>query len=198
MPDYCLTHALPWLPFPVIRFLEALDLAGKTVFEYGSGGSTLYWLKRGASCVSVEHDQAWYERVRSLTRHERRLDYRLVRGDVVDVLPVSADFADPLTYASADPDARGLCFRKYVSQIDAFPGSHFDLILIDGRARPSCLMHSIPKVRPQGIIILDNADRAYYLDRTAALLEGFELQTFFGHAPGAVAATATHVYRRIG
>lgn len=67
LPDnYLIKNQLPWLVFAAIDFLEDLDLKGKKVFEYGSGGSTLFWLRKGANCVSLEHDRSWYEKMKPL------------------------------------------------------------------------------------------------------------------------------------
>ncbi|UXE63192.1 MAG: hypothetical protein KA717_11320 [Woronichinia naegeliana WA131] len=67
LPDnYLIENQLPWLVFAAIDFLEDLDLKGKKVFEYGSGGSTLFWLRKGANCVSLEHDRSWYEKMKPL------------------------------------------------------------------------------------------------------------------------------------
>lgn len=52
-----------WMTYPAIDFLESLDLSACRVFEYGSGGSTLFWLKRCASIVSVEHFSPWYRKM---------------------------------------------------------------------------------------------------------------------------------------
>jgi hypothetical protein len=50
----------PWLTYPVIEFLEGFDFSGKTVFEYGSGSSTLFWASRAKRVTSVELDGEWY------------------------------------------------------------------------------------------------------------------------------------------
>ena len=46
--------------------------------------------------------------------------------------------------------------------IDQYPDEYFDIILIDGRARPSCFQYSFQKLKIGGLIILDNADIDYY------------------------------------
>lgn len=55
-----------WIPlftYPCVEFLKQLDLSSKKVFEWGSGASTLFWLKRCAQVVSVENNRLWYERM---------------------------------------------------------------------------------------------------------------------------------------
>lgn len=192
-PDYLLREAMPWLTFPAIDALELIDLKGKRVFEYGSGGSTAYWLRRDAQCVSVENDAQWYERIRRLLEPSAALDYRFVPPEE----GVSAtDPADPAAYGSASPEQRTNTFRRYCAQIDAFPDRSFDLVLIDGRARPSCIRHAAPKVREGGWLILDNSDRPYYLERTAADLAGFDRHELPGPVPVSAWLTSTAMFQR--
>lgn len=72
---------------------------------------------------------------------------------------------------------------SYVSQIDAFADASFDVVLIDGRARPACICHSVAKVKPGGMLILDNSDRAYYLAQTRPWLQDYTGLTFSGAVP---------------
>jgi hypothetical protein len=55
--------------------------------------------------------------------------------------------------------------------------------MVDGHARPSCLMHSHRKVKRGGMLILDNADVSVYLAQTATYLEKFERHSFYGIGP---------------
>jgi precorrin-6B methylase 2 len=50
---------LPWYSYPSIHFLASRP-APATVFEYGSGNSTLWWAKRANRVVSVEDDVQWH------------------------------------------------------------------------------------------------------------------------------------------
>lgn len=69
-------------------------------------------------------------------------------------------------------------FKAYASAIDAYPDGHFDVVMVDGRARTSCLVHALPKLRKGGLSILDNAEREHYtvksavLDRLEPILQG--------------------------
>ncbi len=192
--DYLLRVGLPWLCFDAIAALDRLDLRGWRVFEYGSGGSTLYWLRRGASVVSVEHDATWYARVRTLTPPDAPLDYRLALPEPAQPGPV--DPSDPAAYHSGDPAYAGYSFARYAAEIDAFPQEYFDLVLVDGRARPSCMLHALPRVRRGGLLILDNSDRAYYTARIGPLLADWRATVYAGAAPGAPVLTRTTFYVR--
>ena len=197
-PNYLLDMPCPWLTFTAIDFLGRALTPGLKIFEYGSGGSTLFWLQfRPERVVSVEHDAAWYAALKRRLAPGVSVDYRLIlpepRAPGVD----QADPADPGGYASSDPAWAGHSFRGYAAQIDAFPDGHFDVVLVDGRARPACLRHSAPKVKPGGWLILDNSDRAYYLERTAPLLRHFERRVFAGATPQVLNLSETTLFTRV-
>jgi hypothetical protein len=56
---------LPWYTYPAIRFLENRLPAGLDILEYGAGNSTLWWMAKANSVVSIETDHSWAERVKS-------------------------------------------------------------------------------------------------------------------------------------
>jgi predicted O-methyltransferase YrrM len=87
-------------------------------------------------------------------------------------------------------------FRSYVEAIDAYPDASFDLVVVDGRARPSCLRQAIPKLRPRGLLVLDNSDRDYYLTLSRALLSGFAELTQRGLTPGLVQWSQSTVFTK--
>ena len=57
----------------------------------------------------------------------------------------------------------------YVSAIQDFPDEHFDFILIDGQCREECLAAAVPKLKRDGLVVLDNADAGYQEPADAAL-----------------------------
>jgi hypothetical protein len=195
--DYLLEKPLPWINFDAIDFLEKYAQLGWYVFEYGSGGSTLYWMKKRMNCISVEHDPRWYQVVSDRLQGNNLVDYRLILPDIVKEPLEELDPSDPYCYASNDPHYKGHDFRHYVTQIDGFPDKHFDLILIDGRARPSCIMHSIPKVKDGGIILLDNSDREYYIKHVAPLLNTFVERRFLGITPTTLEYTQSSAFTKV-
>jgi precorrin-6B methylase 2 len=157
-----LAERVPWLTFGAIHSLTDRLRRDMRVFEYGSGGSTLFFALHARSVVSVEHDVAWSAEVR---RAASALDLKNV--SVLDVAPdeslePGADPADPDAYASSDQLLASRSFRTYAAAIDSFDDQSFDVIVIDGRARPSCVKHSLSKLAPGGILVLDNAERVHY------------------------------------
>lgn len=195
-PGYLLETATPWLVFDAIDYLEQHLPMHSRVFEYGSGGSTLFWLRHGSSCVSVEHEAHWYALLRPQLAREPSVDYRFVRPEPVATECLPLDPADPAQYASADLALRDYSFRAYVSQIDEFADGTFDVVLIDGRARTSCIMHAARKVATGGMLILDNAERSYYTAQAGDFLRGFSRTQFSGVSPCGTEMSRTDIYMR--
>jgi hypothetical protein len=191
---YFLDTPSPWLTFDAIDALTARMRDGMRVFEYGSGGSTLFWLRWKVELCSVEHEPEWYGMVKARLPAGAAVDYRLVEPEPLAQARVGGDPADPEAYLSAD--FRDRTFQGYASQIDPFPDGHFDLVLVDGRARPSCLRHAIPKVKPGGLLVLDNADRDYYVARLGDELRPFTHTSYAGVGPHNQGMWATDFYVR--
>jgi hypothetical protein len=71
---------IPWFTYPAIEYLSHLDLSEFSVFEYGSGYSTLFWLKRVKEIISVEHDKGWYEQIRKNINGIHKIKYFLLEN----------------------------------------------------------------------------------------------------------------------
>lgn len=192
--DYLLATPSPWMTFDAIAYLEEHIRPGWQVFEYGSGGSTLFWLSLGASCVSVEHNPDWYALMKSRLPSGASIDYRFVPQESNPAISEKSDPADPTHYVSDEGHAYS--YKNYVEQIDPFPDQYFDLVVIDGRARPSCLMHSVAKVKRNGLLVLDNADRDYYLARTQPYLKEYRQLEYSGAAPSLLGFSKTDIFIR--
>jgi hypothetical protein len=73
-------------------------------------------------------------------------------------------------------------FRDYVTRIDDY--GLFDLVVVDGRARNDCIKYGAGHVKPGGMLVLDNSDRARYQDGTDILAaRGWPREDFFGAGP---------------
>lgn len=194
--DYLLETGTPWITFAAADHIAGQIRPGMRVFEYGSGGSTFFWLRHGARVVSIEHDNAWYEAVRRRLTAGASVDYRLVLPEPADHGGEGAE-ANPSAYRSADPLFRQYRFERYARQIDEFPDAFFDIVLVDGRARASCLVHGARKVRPGGLLILDNAERDYYTAMAGEALGAFSACDFVGVGPCLNWSWKTRCYARI-
>jgi hypothetical protein len=199
--DYLIEKRIPWFSFDATDFLNTylsnLPVSNPLVLEYGSGGSTLYFAKNNASVISIEHDSSWYNTLDKYISKYTNIDYINIQPEMVENATQQADPSNPWLYQSADRKYINYKFIRYVSKIDDYPDSYFNIISIDGRARASCIMHSIKKVKVGGIIILDDSDREYYTKNTWQYLTGFIRRDFYGAKPITNFYSRTSIYIRI-
>jgi hypothetical protein len=192
-----LADEIPWLTFPAIRFLDHIINREVRVYEYGSGGSTLYFSRKAREVFSVEHDPAWYGRVGALLERRGRdnVAIRLVKPEYEESA-AGRDSSDPNAYVSGSGEFQGYSFKTYASDIDSYTDGFFDVILIDGRARPSCFRHSLPKVKPNGYIVWDNTDREHYSRTIRSVSDEFSFLDFPGPSPYVNFFTRTSAWQR--
>ena len=175
---------LPWWSYAAIRRIEEF-LRGRPeakVFEFGAGASTTWLARRAGTVISVEHDTEFATTVS-----------RLVAGHGnVTLLKVPAD---PVTgEAPRTPSQRrgheGLDFTRYVATIDDLD-RHFDLIVIDGRARLRCLDQAKKHLAPGGLIVFDDVQRSRY--RAALRYPNLDATVYRGFGPCLPLPTSTAV-----
>lgn len=195
---------MPWITLIARNYLVT-DLAkrnrqGTRVFEYGSGGSSMFFLNLASEVVSVEHDRAWFDLVkrRGEEKDVAGWSINLVEPELVTEAGIQQDASDPQAYTSDDKKFAGCTFIKYASFIDRYPLDYFDVVLVDGRSRPSCLVHGSPRVKKGGLLVLDNAERKYYLTGGAISPRKFVLvSSSYGALIGSPQFTRTNIYLRV-
>lgn len=188
-----LTRHIPWVTFKAKTWLEDYLKSSMRVFEYGSGGSTLFFAKRVKHLNSVEHNTAWHKSViREITRN------RLVNVDSFLIVPKEFKAEIPAygakSYSTKVQSLAHLNFEEYVKTIDNFPDDNFDLAFIDGRSRASCVPHVIRKIHRGGFVVLDNSRRKHY-GEAVKMLGGFERTDFLGYGPCGENPWQTSIWR---
>ncbi len=145
---------LPWYTYPTISFLTKRLPRDIDVFEYGCGYSTLWWMLRARSVISVEHAGPWVQSIRQKAIPSVR---------VIEVAVSQAD--------------------TYVNTIES-TGKLFDVVVVDGECREACLALAPNRLKSDGIIILDNSERPAYRDGISQLCDkGFRQVDFIGMGP---------------
>jgi hypothetical protein len=178
----------PWVTFGAIDWLSKRVNQNWHVFEFGSGGSTLFFIDRNVKLVSVEHDLCWFKDVCSLLDkegHLNRLDYRFVPSE-------NCEFGVPVA-SSSRFSAPNADYKKYVETIKEFPDETFDLVFIDGRARVECARHSLKKVRSGGFLLLDDSYRNDYKE-IYQMLKDWKRRDFYGFGPYRCEASQTTIW----
>lgn len=144
---------LAWWTFDAMvwtdRFLKSRR--NPTVFEYGSGASTVWLARRAHSVTSVEDDEDFYADVDAIK--PRNVNYIFAGAD--------STFND--RYESQRRDLRGRSYEGYVTAL-SLNEDKYDLIVIDGRARRECILLAPRFLKPGGAILVDNTDMRRYRD----------------------------------
>ena len=157
-PDY------PWLTRQMIDVLSDWLKPSDIGHEWGSGRSTVWLAKRVGQLTSVESHGDWGETV------HRLLDAAGVSEKVdLQVIETGGD-------GSVGP---------YVDVMASHPDSSLDFCLVDGLQRDECARSALPKLKPGGLLIVDNVN--WYLPRLQP--------TRSPDARGAADRCATEVWR---
>ncbi len=160
-------NCLPWITYPIISFLNGKKLKDLTVFEYGSGNSTMWWSKRVSNITSCEHDFKWYNYFK-------------------EKIPSNVNYK----YCELD-------YGGEYSKIAQNCSEQFNIIVIDGRDRVNCAKSSLTALNSDGVIIWDNSDREKYREGYTYLLDNeFKRLDFEGLGPNSVDKTITSIFYR--
>ncbi len=188
----------PWITFDAIQYLEETVGPSHRVFEFGGGGSTLFFLKHCQAVVTVEHDAEWFRLLKQWVEDTQLGNWVgcLVEPERGDLM-ASPSASNPDHYSSGGVE--GVNFIKYASLIDSYPDEYFDLILVDGRSRPACIKHAVPKLKKGGLLALDNADRSYYIgSEIEKILKEYSLVlSAKGPSPYVRFFTQTNIWRKV-
>lgn len=191
-----LRAGVPAFPPGVSEFLEENVPPRSTyIFEWGAGGSTFFYLRKfGGNVVSVDHFPPWYSTVAEALKGT--IGCNLILVSPTSFSGAGFDPSDPFSYQSAGSGyRRKFSFKGYSSSIDRYLDALFDLVSIDGRARPSCLLHALRKIRPGGYLLLDNSERDRYA-RAITLVDEWPHWHFDGVPPGAKVPNRCTIWRK--
>lgn len=158
-----LSDEKPWIPFKSYVYLKKIIKKDMFVFEYGSGGSTLFFAKRVRKVISVEHNEIWYLKLKKIIefKNYKNCKITLIKPEIFKKNN-NYDYSDLESYKSSDDNYKNMSFENYCKVIDTYPNYYFDIIFIDGRSRPSCVKHSVNKLKINGYLIIDDSDRCSY------------------------------------
>ena len=156
---------IPWVTYAFIDFIKERLHQNLTVFEYGSGNSTLFYAKRVKKVVSVEHDEAWYKKI----VNEKAANAEMIFTKLV-------------------PNGE-------YSQKAKLLNEKFDVIIVDGRDRVNCCKYCVDALTEKGVLVLDDSERENYDEARVFLKsKGFKELSFSGISPGLFYNKATSVF----
>jgi hypothetical protein len=161
-------NALPWLTYSSINFLTGRLQKSFSVFEYGSGNSTIWFSTYVNEIISIEHDKRWFDKLDNGFKNIPNITY----------------------------EYRDLATSSYQNEILNFTNK-FDIIVIDGRQRIACSLNSLKALKKDGVILWDNSDRdEYQKGYNYFLNSGFKRLDFYGMGPVSAHSWCTSIFYR--
>ncbi|MBD2259920.1 class I SAM-dependent methyltransferase [Pseudanabaena sp. FACHB-2040] len=105
---------IPWLTYPMIDYLENLDTANCTIFEFGSGASTLWWARKAKKVVAVEMEKDWCDQVKQFLPDNANI-YHCPNGE--DYLGIINSFDAPFDVIVVDGAERYRSAQNAISKL---------------------------------------------------------------------------------
>jgi len=156
---------LPWITYSFIDFISGRLKRELSIFEFGSGNSTLFFAERVKTVTTVEHNAEWYNKLKEK-----------LPGNVELVLSKSDSKED------------------YLNDLKK-SNNNYDIIFIDGIHRVECCFTAINHLTVGGVIILDDSEREEYNEGMKYLINnGFKRIDFWGIPPGMFIRKCTTIF----
>jgi hypothetical protein len=164
---------LPWIALPALRHIQRTLSKDATIFEWGSGMSTIWYERNYREVHAVEDNPEWYQGIVSRVRSARV--YLLENENYIRKLSSFPEGHFDLIVI--DGSHRFRCFEEVVQ-------SHSPL-------------------KEGGIIVIDNSDKdrtthgdLWLIDEALAASNMFDVRRFTGWSPGNFFPQETTVVRR--
>lgn len=166
------TPERPWIVPAAIGWLHRRIRSDWSVLELGAGRSTPWFARRAARVVSFEDNEFWVDETRRRLR-ELGIDNVDLRLGGVEELPTS---------------------------LEALPAGGFELVVVDflespGMTRVQAMKSAMERVKPGGLLVLDDSDRPGYAE-AFEILAGWRFRKFVGVKDGWPEACETGIFRR--
>ena len=87
-------NPIPWYTYSSIEYLKQFDFKDKTIFEYGSGNSSIFWAERAKLVTSIEVDENWFNEVDAIKRSNQELYLKKDKTEYVDFIKVKNENYD--------------------------------------------------------------------------------------------------------
>jgi predicted O-methyltransferase YrrM len=164
----------PWIVPAAIGWLGRRIRPDWSVLELGSGRSTAWYARRAGRVLSLEDNEFWAAETRE----------RLAAAGLSNV------------------ELRWRPVEDFPSEVAALPDAAFDLVVMDFLEAPEvtrvdALKPALKKVRPAGLLLLDDSDRPGYAE-AYELLAGWRERRFTGVKDEWPEACETAIFRRPG
>lgn len=133
-------HELPWWSFRAVEYADKL-FPGKSIFEFGTGGSTVRYADACESITSIEDNEEWLRIVQDRVNTKKL-------GNI-NLMYCHFDFDHPEGFAESE----------YLRSYDGT--KQYDVVIIDGQdksfnERITCFKYVEPSIKEGGVIVVDD------------------------------------------
>lgn len=122
----------PWFSIEANIFVKNRLSSALSIFEYGSGNSSIYFSKTCKSVHSVEHNAEWHSKISGALKAYKNIELELKKD--------AEDYQNAITNT----------------------GKTFDLVIVDGILRNECAAIAFHSLSENGILVLDDSERTEY------------------------------------
>jgi len=149
------SNFIPWYCYEAINFLTNNLPKNISIFEFGCGSSTLFYLQKGCNIISLETNKIWFDLVIKLINQQIKSDFKIIHQDNfyknqnIEIYLME----DGLTNDKYENFCQDISLKKQIL---------FDYIVIDSLKRYLSCKNSLQVLKPFGTIILDDSQRKNY------------------------------------
>jgi hypothetical protein len=143
-----LDYALPWYSFEAIEWIERNIKPAHRVFEYGGGGSSLFYARRTQAVTVAESHAGWASVIRNAAERNGYNNMNILLHELAD--SNAASYATHPFFNCIENDA-----PWDIISVDCFCG--FGTGGLGGALRPHALSLAQQFLSPTGFIILDDS-----------------------------------------
>ena len=108
-------NPIPWNTYSFIDFISQRLKKNMSIFEYGSGYSTLYYQKKVNFVASVEHDMDWYNKISLMASNNVKLCHQPLEGITYENAPMK--FKELFSIIIIDGEKRVECMNEAIKYL---------------------------------------------------------------------------------
>lgn len=156
---------IPWFVYGATDYLEHTTRTEAKILELGGGASTIFWVERGNTVITIETSFDWSEKIKTFLPHQSSSEIFVTK----EITPDSLD---------------SLKLGRFDVIINDFDGD-----------RSAVADWMISHLNPGGVVVWDNSDRVSAEEGLKCLRKaGMGWIAFFGIGPINSYASETSVY----
>lgn len=185
-----LENIYPWFSFPSLDYLNKHISPDMHVLEFGCGCSTIWWAQRVSRVTSIERSTYWISEVsQALSRHA------MVNVELVPFFEFAGTTEEEIQ-SGVEPITLAPIVQRYIST-GLENTELYDVVVIDDVFRNEAAAAAISRLKPGGMLVLDDSERPRY-SPTFDLLKRMDwsFASFHGATPYHFHEKATTIWHK--